>query len=122
MGTVPAYRSFVSHVWSYEDNECGRLIQGPPWVFSMLFDDPDEVGVVFAVIEALVTDPSPVSPSRIEIVTCLAENGGDAYSIQFADLQVLHMLLMALAARSSLDLVGRQVCEFLMWTLGFRWV
>lgn len=128
VGIVPDYATFVRHVWRYEDQECGRVIGDPPWMYSVLFEDTDEAGVVFNVIQSIV-EPGGASCSkpllgaeRIEIVTSALDGLTHVYEVRFADLQALHVFLLMLGTQASIDPVARQVGEFLMWTLGFRWV
>jgi hypothetical protein len=123
IGMVPDYDTFVRHVWRYED----QVVSGPPWVYGVLFDDDDEIHTVFGVVESLVqthgTCPRPmVDPSRVEVQTRRATGKETTHELRFADLEALHVFLLMLATQSNVSPIARQVGEFLMWTLGFRWV
>jgi len=129
MGIVPDYATFVRHVWRYADEDGARAVVPPPWVYTVLFEDAEEVGTVFAVIEAVATVQAScahpmLDPKRIGVAARQSEDGlsRDSYEVRFADLAALHVFLITLAAQSSIDHVARQAGEFLMWTLGFRWV
>lgn len=114
VGCIPDYRTFVRHVWSYEDPEYGRSISGPPWVYRCSFH-ADEAAVAEGNANAAIAH---TDDGRIEVVVL----SRDDREIRFADLKVLHMYLVSLAGIASEDHVARAMGEFLMWTLGFRWV
>lgn len=126
VGSVPDYSTFRRHVWRYRDEDTGRVVSAPPWMYSVIFEDTEEAAIAFSLIELLVTpqgtSPPMVEVQRVEVITRRGEDGAKAFEVCFADLQVLHLFLVMLASQSSVDAVSRRVGEFLMWTLGFRWV
>jgi len=130
VGTVPDYATFVRHIWGYREEDGLRAIGEPPWMYSVLFEDVDEVAIILTLIETVVAAPGTcgkpmLDPSRIEIAIrkgATADLRPDVYEVRFADLQAVHVFMLMLAAQASVDAVARQAGEFLMWTLGFRWV
>jgi len=131
IGTVPDYATFLRHVWGYRDEEGSPVVVPPPWVYAVLFEDADEVAIAFALIETIASTQAGcgkpmVSPDRISISVSGGEDSlearVDVYEVRFADLQALHVFLLMLASQSGIDMTARQTGEFLMWTLGFRWV
>jgi hypothetical protein len=114
IGCIPDYRTFVRHVWSYKDSEHGRCISSPPWVYRCIFDK-DEAAVAQGNARAVIAH---AAGGRIEVV----ELSLSRREVRFADLKALHTYLVSLAGVASEDRVARTIGEFLMWTLGFRWV
>lgn len=114
IGCVPDYRTFVRHVWSYQDPEHGGCIAGPPWVYRCIFH-ADEAAVAEGNARAAIAHSAGC---RIDVV----ELSRTDREIRFADLRALHTYLVSLAGIAAEDHVARTLGEFLMWTLGFRWV
>lgn len=121
-GDVPDYRTFVRHVWSYHDEVGGSALQAPPVMYRALFEpsDPDWleiVGFTEAVTEA--------NDLQERILVSETECEGDVlYELRFVDLQALHAFCVSLGdwATEGDDDLPVRVGEFIMWTLGFRWV
>lgn len=120
MGCVPDYRTFVRHVWSYEEPGVGSCITEPPWIYSCIFEDDKEAKVARRVIRQVVAREKIVN-RRIQ-ARRMAEGDDSMWEVRFRDLEALHLFLVHIAAVAVSDLDTRQIGEFLMWTLGFRWV
>jgi hypothetical protein len=114
-GCVPDYRTFVRHVWSYADPDYGRCITEPPWVYRCIFQG-DEAAIAEGNANAVIAVDR--GSHRIEVV----EVSKTQREVRFADLESLHFYLVSLAGIAADDRVTKAVGEFLMWTLGFRWV
>jgi hypothetical protein len=80
-------------------------------MYSFLAHDPAEVMIVSSIFKTLSL------PDRVETVEM-----EDGSKFSFADLASLHTFLRACAAFGAIDETARRVCEYVMWTLGFRWV
>ena len=119
-GIVPDYRTFVRHFWTYEEPGIGSCLAEPPWVYACIFEDDDEALLARAAVRS-VLDCEGVKPSRVDTRRVGTERG-IAWEVRFADLEALHRFLAHVAAAAQFDPGARQLGEFLMWTLGFRWV
>lgn len=120
-GAVPGLREFKRHVWSYRD-ENGSAICEPPWVYSVIFEDEAECRLALDVVGNIFRSPD-LRRGRIQFVhRSLLEVGAKGYEVRFADLAILYRFLTDLALMADADPAARQLGEFLMWTLGFRWV
>ena len=124
MGNVPDYRTFVRRVW---EHRCEGVspVSAPPYVFSVEFD--------------FDFGPAPVFSTALELVSMLRAHHGVGERIEvrhsesgdrvhdellFRDLEALHLFCCALA-RCGCQLKDPQVVdlgEYIMWTVGFRWV
>ena len=111
---VPDYREFVRHVWAYDDIVTGPVISGPPWVYGCVIEHPDEWALIQRVLER------PWAAGRMSV----EKAGIDARLVRFSSLEALHDFLRILSRRHKLtgDRITKDVVEFVMWTLGFRWV
>jgi hypothetical protein len=114
-GKVPDYRTFVRHAWAYSGDE-GRVLSPPPWIYCCIFENDKEWPTVRRVARTLIGE-GRVSYAKVESV----EAALVAYELRFSDLAALHRFLVDLAVSSENE-IARQVAEFMMWTLGFRWV
>lgn len=114
-GAVPEYREFLRRVWSWKEEDGSSCIDGPPWMYSIIVHDPVEVMIVSAVLSTL--HQLSTFEDRFEVI--VMEDGSE---FSFADLASLHAFLRACAALGATNETARRVCEYIMWTLGFRWV
>lgn len=92
----------------------GPVISKPPWVYGCVIEDPNEWALIERVLER------PWARGRM-----VAEKVGSvARLVRFSSLEALHDFLRILCRRYALtgDSITRDVIEFVMWTLGFRWV
>jgi len=118
-GRVPDYRTFVRHVWTYEEPGLGRCVAQPPWVYSVVFEDGEEARLAQQAVGAVVDED--VACHRLE-ARKVFEGKQLLWEFRFRDLEALHLFLVHLAVDAVHNGGARQVGEFLMWTLGFRWV
>lgn len=118
-GCVPDYRTFVRHVWTYEEPGAGGCIAEPPWVYACVFEDHDEAMLACAMVTSML-NAEKIDHGRVEARQLHDDDG--VWEIRFGDLEALHLFLVHVAAASQYDAGGHQMGEFLMWTLGFRWV
>lgn len=116
VGHVPDYRTFCRFVWQYRDEEGGTVIHPPPWMYTMVIDDPSDVSSVNAIVAAVCLD-NPSAAERIGV-----DKMDYGVRLSFANLGVLHASLSALARCGAESESMRSLAEFLLWTLGFRWV
>lgn len=114
-GAVPDYRQFVRWVWSWKEEDGSTAVDGPPWMHTMHIQDPVDVMIVSSIIGAL--SQLPQFQDSFEII---AMEDGSEFS--FANLQALHAFLRSCATLGMGNDTARRVCEYIMWTLGFRWV
>ena len=114
-GAVPDYREFVRWVWSWKEEDGSVCIDGPPWMYTMIVHDPSEVMIASSVVGSL--SQLPQFHESFEII---AMEDGSEFS--FANLQALHAFLRSCATLGMGNDTARRVCEYTMWTLGFRWV
>lgn len=122
VGDVPSYGAFKQHIWHYRDSEGSSAVWDPPWVYSVLVENEEDCSVVLDVIHSLVSEQA-IEPTRAEVVRHIQHDGTlDCHEVRFADLGLLHAFLSELACRVWCDFEAKQIGEFLMWTLGFRWV
>ena len=116
-GHMPDFRSFKRHCWAFVD-EHGSPIHPPPVVFSIVFEKGSrEVKLMDQVIELCARNTQRVH----EKIKVHREGDGSTH-IDFADLEVLYSFMTALAAVAAFSDKVRKVAEFVMWTLGFRWI
>ena len=114
-GAVPEYRVFLRHVWSWHEEDGSACVDGPPWMYSIMIRDAVETTMVSSILGML--HQMPYFSGRFEVVA--TENGSE---FSFADLASLHAFLRSCAALGATNETARRVCEYIMWTLGFRWV
>lgn len=114
-GQVPPYKQFCRFVWRYRDENGESAVGSPPWMYAIIFDNIEEARIAAGIIELLVCGTPPLA-SRLAVALV----DGDQTQISFADLEVLYVFVALLNADASER--ARQVAEFLLWTLGFRWV
>ena len=119
-GYVPDYRTFVRHVWNYEEPGVGSCVADPPWIYSCVFEDNNESVLAHSAVKSVIENEK-VAPHRLE-ARQIFEAEKLVWEIRFRDLEALHMFLVHMAATAIHDAGACQVGEFLMWTLGFRWV
>lgn len=114
-GAVPEYREFLRRVWAWKDEEGKTCVDGPPWMYSIVIHEPVEVSIVSLILGTL--HQLHAFEDRFEV---RAMEDGSEFS--FADLHALHAFLRACASLGMVNETARRVCEYVMWTLGFRWV
>ena len=123
-GEVPDYRTFVRHLWRYKDVSAGFEIAPPPVMYRAIFEDgldsdwPPVRDIAEYIVDDLLMD------GRIEWERIDDVDMPDAWELRFYDLKALHVFCVLLGdrARVQQDAVATRVGEFIMWTLGFRWV
>lgn len=117
-GAVPTYSDFVRHLWSYESPE-GFSIGAPPTVYEAVFEREDADGIVVRRI-------AEVMGLSWEEISCSDPRPDGSWDLQFASIAALHAFVVKLARMSYWGTddheAARRVAEFLMWTLGYRWV
>ena len=119
-GAVPVYREFLRRVWEWREKSGEKCVDGPPWMYSILIHDPIEATTVSSLLGILhqISVPEDFNlRDRFEII--VMEDGSE---FSFADLAILHEFLRACAGLGATSETARKVCEYIMWTLGFRWV
>lgn len=114
-GAVPEYREFLRKVWAWRDETGRSVVDAPPWMFSIVVQDATEVSLVSSLLGTL----HQLRPfdGRFEVLVL-----DDGSEFSFADLDVLHTFLRTLASLGEANETARGICEYIMWTLGFRWV
>lgn len=112
-GVVPEYKEFLRRVWAWQEEDA--VLDAPPWMYSVIIEDPDEARVVSLLVGLLYQIDG--LGDRFENI--VVENGSE---FSFADLEALHMFLRSCASCGATDETARRICEYIMWTLGFRWV
>lgn len=120
VGKVPDYRTFVRHVWAYEDDQ-GFRIGEPPVMYRAIFEDSDpDWKTILRIAEYAMACGSG---HAIKLVP-LQLDETRAWELQFESLRALHVFCVLLGDRARVqgDDVAIRVGEFIMWTLGFRWV
>lgn len=122
VGNVPDYRTFVRRLWTYRDAD-GFQVCPPPVMYRAIFqqEDPD-----LKTIERIAEYASSCGVGRAirwELIVTRGELMG-AWELQFYSLRALHTFCVVLGDRARVqgDDVAIRVGEFIMWTLGFRWV
>lgn len=119
-GEVPDYRTFVRHLWSYDDPN-GTALAPPPVMYRILFEqhDPD-----WSTIRATAETAVVALDLQERITWVRVDEGQPVWELRFADLTALHIfcVLLGSRARSEENDAAIRVGEFIMWTLGFRWV
>lgn len=121
VGSVPDYQTFVRHLWSYEDEQ-GFRISGPPVVYRAFFEDSDPDWATIRCIAEYAMgcgggDAIKLLPTSLDGLT-------PAWELQFGSMRALHVFCVLLGDRARVqgDEVATRIGEFIMWTLGFRWV
>lgn len=115
-GDVPEYRDFKRHVWRC----AGDSLNEPPWIYSVILQDAMEYDACYQAVTCSMKVAS-VAGSRFRIREDV-EEGFIVYEVMFADLEALHAFLQCVAVASRVDVRMRQLGEFIMYTLGYRWV
>lgn len=114
-GEVPDYRTFCRFVWSYRDEQGGLAVGPPPWMYAVTFDTRAEAEIAEQLLAFMVASlPSFEGRFQVDVTP-------DGTQVAFADLEILHVFLRILAARGEAD-SSRSIAEFMLWTLGFRWI
>lgn len=113
---MPDYRTFCRFVWQYRDEEGGTVVHPPPWMYSMIIEDPCDVSSINAIVAAVCLD----SPEAADFIDVSKNEHG--VRLSFANLSVLHAALTTLARCGAESEGMKSLAEFLLWTLGFRWV
>lgn len=119
-GALPTYQRFVRHVWDYEDDEVGRAIRPPPYVFEVRFY-PASSGEVLLEHTRATLKILEIDPARV-VVTPSDVMGTDALLVQFRDLEVLYIFICCIAQQLEQCPTLRAAGRFVMWTLGFDWI
>lgn len=120
-GKVPDYRTFVRHLWAYRDDE-GFQISAPPVMYRALFEDADPDWRIIESVAAYVVGCGVGEELRWEMIR--SEDLTLLWELRFYSLRALHTFCVVLGDRARVqeDDVSIRVGEFIMWTLGFRWV
>jgi hypothetical protein len=113
-GAVPEYREFLRRVWRWQE-EGGTCLDAPPWMYTIMIHDPVEISLVSSLLGTL--HQLDQFDGRFEIIVM-----DDGSEFSFANLAALHVFLRSCAALGACNETARRVCEYIMWTLGFRWV
>lgn len=114
-GAVPEYREFLRRVWAWQAAERSACVDAPPWMYSIIIHDPIEVTIVSSLLGTL--HQLDQFEGRFEVIVM-----DDGSEFSFANLAALHVFLRSCAALGAANETARRVCEYIMWTLGFRWV
>jgi len=112
-GTVPSLHDFTRHVWRYRDEYGGTVLCGPPEMFTLVLDDHDEADVAVSATQVLS------GPLGFDDRVSSKFDGPNALVV-FRDLVVLHSFLQLISLHSERP-AAREVAEFCMSQLGFRW-
>lgn len=115
-GAVPGYADFKRHVWKY----AGTNVDAPPWMYSVILQDAMEYDACYQAVLCAMRVAS-IEGGRFRIREDV-EEGFIVYEVMFADLEALHAFLQCVAVASSVDTRMRQMGDFIMYTLGYRWV
>lgn len=119
-GRVPDYRTFVRHLWTFDDPD-GFSISPPPVMYSVVFDESDEDWCRLRHLFEKSIGGTALQKGVAWVPT--QDEFGVSWEIRFRTLRAVHafcVLLGALAADGEPSAVV--IGEFVMWTLGFRWV
>jgi hypothetical protein len=123
VGKVPSYGRFVRHLWAYDDPN-GFSVGAPPVVYRVLFDDED-CGPVRAVVKEM-QDRLDFGDrvGWVDAPEYADQPDRGCWELRFKDLKALHTFCVMLGDRARMqeDVAAVRVGEFIMWTLGFRWV
>lgn len=114
-GAVPEYQEFLRRVWSWQDENGRSCVSGPPWMYTIVIHDMSEVLLVSSILAMMERTAGFVDRFKAVEVE-------DGSQFSFADLASLHLFLRSCAAIGATNETARRVCEYVMWTLGFRWV
>lgn len=115
-GQVPAYRQFCRFVWSFREEDGSTAVGPPPHMYTLFAEDRKECLAVRAVVSALCLS----DPEYISSVAVFEDERG--IKVSFLSLMSLHAFVVELArcGRTCDDM--RKFAEFVLWTLGVRWV
>ena len=116
-GYVPNYQAFVRHLWSYDDPD-GFTIGPPPVMYVAVFNKDDSDWSAIRGVAKTVIDEFDLGDRIV-----WEEVAGDR-ELRFRDLSALHVFCVVLGDKTRIqqDDAFVRVGEFIMWTLGFRWV
>ncbi len=114
-GAVPEYREFLRRVWAWQDENGRPCIDAPPWMFSIVVHEDVEVMLVSSILGTIHQIPAYEGRFEVRVLD-------DGSEFSFADLHALHAFLRGCASLGEVNETARRVCEYVMWTLGFRWV
>lgn len=113
---MPSYRRFVRTVWSWRDPHGRSCLDAPPWVFTVFITEPIEIGVVSSMLQTLCRGVPEIA-EKFEVLSL-----EDGTEFSFADLESLHSFLSLLTTIGMRNETARRVVEYILWSLGFRWV
>jgi hypothetical protein len=116
-GCVPSYRDFVRHLWRYQDERLGASLSAPPCMFRCIIESGGGELDLVQDLRAEVVVGYDLSPDCIKI-----ELGADVHAVSFANLEALHLFVVHLAGMARYGTLARAFGDFMMWSLGFRWV
>lgn len=121
VGAVPDYRTFVRHLWGYRAVH-GFQISPPPVMYCAVFDDVDHADSDWEAIRSLVQ--SLTEEFDLHDYIEWENTGLKTWELRFGSLKALHVFCVSLGDRARIqeDEAAIRVGEFIMWTLGFRWV
>ena len=116
-GCVPTYKDFVRHLWAYEDKQLGPCLKAPPCMFRCVIEESGGELVLVEKLRAEVIAGYEIAPDTIVV-----ERGADVHGLSFASVEALHLFVVHLAAMAKHKKLARSFGDFMMWSLGFRWV
>lgn len=116
-GCVPNYRDFVRHLWSYEDPRLGRCLGAPPCMYRCIIEGGGGELEFAELVRAEVLVGYGLPRESIAIERC-----ADIHLLDFASIEALHLFVVHLAGIVQHRKLARPFGDFVMWSLGFRWV
>jgi hypothetical protein len=118
-GCVPNYREFVRHLWRYEDPRHGPCLKPPPVVYRCVIEEADEeLDVVCKVREEVLL----CYGLDRGVITIERDGSTVAHGVSFNSIEALHLFVVHLAGMAKYRKAARALGDFMMWSLGFRWV
>ena len=113
-GNVPEYTDFKRHIWKHGS----EAVKPPPWVYSVVIQDAMEYD---ACADALGCAVTLLGGSRFRVRDDIEDNYV-VHEVFFADIEALHAFMQCVAIASRVDVRMRHLGDFIMYTLGYRWV
>lgn len=118
-GSVPTYAEFVRHLWSYADPALGGCLKPPPVMYRCVIEDiGEELDLVRQVRQEVIIGYE-LQPESIAIVR---DGSTVAYGLSFVNVEALHLFVVHLAGMARYRKAAKAFGDFMMWSLGFRWV
>jgi len=116
VGQVPSYRQFCRLVWTFREEDGSSALASPPWMYTIFAESYREQTAIQAIVAALCL-ANPEFVSFIE-----AEDTEQGLRLSFANLSALHAFVVEMARCGKGCDEMRRLAEFVLWTLGVRWV